>query len=126
MARGHANPRPIDLAAFIAWSHRGYPKARPHCPRDLVGRWLQREPATAAPVTWAFGDDGSFAAPDSPSPFAKRTTWCVHHHVDDEERDVWLYDPWGIGHLNLHIESVTPKELRLDCLSRSIRVHLAA
>jgi hypothetical protein len=87
---------------------------------EIVGRWLQREPATDAPVSWTFNADGSFSAPGTP--FAKRATWCVHRHVDDPAKtSVWLFDASSISHNYVAVVGVSATELRLEPHPHRIR-----
>ena len=113
LSYGRMYPRSIDLTAFIAWSHTGYPPAPPYCPDAFAGRWIQREPKTSEPVVWVLEGDGRFSAPGTP--FADRITWCVHRQgVRPDEASVWLEDKLRIAEKRLLVRRITPTELHLS------------
>jgi len=105
--------RSVDLAAFIAWSNKGYPRAKLYCPEAYVGRWLQREPTTSAPVYWTLDGDGAFSAPGSA--FEGRKQWCFHRHTESPHDGViWLDDRHSGTHKSLLVRRSTPTELELQ------------
>jgi hypothetical protein len=113
LSYGLTTPRPIDLAAFIAWATKGYPPARPYCPDAFVGTWIQREPSAPSPPRWTFERDGGFAAPDTP--FASRIYWCVHRQGDKpSDASVWLEDKLRMGPKRLLVLELGARQLNLQ------------
>ena len=112
LAFQRTTPRSIDLAAWIAWSQGGYPRARPYCPDAFAGTWIQREPAANA-ARWTLDRDGSFSAPGTP--FANRVTWCVHRQGSKpDDASLWLGEPAGVGIKRLLVLRLTATELQLE------------
>lgn len=118
LAFQRTTPRSIDLAAFIAWSHKGYPAARPYCPASFAGRWLQREPAATSPVHWTLDADGTFSAPGSA--FEGRARWCFHRNSERaNDGAIWLDDRHSGTHKKLLVQRVTATELELQTTTPS-------
>ena len=113
LAFQRTQPRSIDLAAWIAWSQPGYPRARPYCPDAYVGTWIQREPASATPPRWTLDHDGTFSAPGTP--FAQQVTWCVHRQgTKPDDASVWLADKSAVAVKRLLVLRLAPTELHLQ------------
>jgi hypothetical protein len=113
LAFRRTTPRSIDLAAFIAWSHKGFPPARPYCPDVFVGRWLQRDETAPAPMLWTLGADGAFSA--AGTAFDGRKRWCFHRQSEDaNDGSIWLDDRHSGTHKRLLVLHVTATELALQ------------
>jgi hypothetical protein len=113
------SPRSIDLAAWIAWSQSGYPRARPYCPEGYVGTWIQHEPAADPAPRWTLGRDGAFSAPGTP--YANRISWCAHRQgTKANDASLWLEDDIGVAVKRLVVVRLTATELQLEPTSPPI------
>jgi hypothetical protein len=126
--RGRTLVREVDLALFHAATTRGYPKAKPHCPQPFVGTWTQRG-ATArdsSPVTWTFGDDGSFATNLPRVATARR--WCIHTYQtprgDPGASEVWVRDDAYGSWDRFDIEAVAERSITLTFYDRGPIEHI--
>jgi len=85
------SPRSIDLAAWIAWSQPGYPRARPYCPDGYVGTWIHR------------------------------ISWCAHRQgTKANDASLWLEDDIGVAVKRLVVVRLTATELQLEPTSPPI------
>jgi uncharacterized protein YjbI with pentapeptide repeats len=101
-----SSPRPIDLVAWIAYRHPGYPPALPHCPSELVGTWLQTAPC---PATWELDADGTLRT-TAPG-FTHRIRWAVLRMSPPMRDSLWVFEEASEAPKTLHLEDAPPDRL---------------
>ncbi|HEY6036810.1 MAG TPA: hypothetical protein VIV58_21175 [Kofleriaceae bacterium] len=117
LAYDHDRPTDLDLAAWLATAHPGFPAPRLYCPDIYVGTWHQRSPARAPAATWQLTRDGTFIT-DEPA-LSRRISWCIHRQGPTHTSDsLWLHDDLAIAHRSLSVISVTASELVLGLPGR--------